>query len=74
MAETKKATKEEKMVTIRLPRLSKSDEDEFISINERTWLIKRGVEVEVPECVAKAIKDKEAMEEDAYTFELSVQK
>ena len=78
MAETKKTetkvARKEEMVTIKLPRLSKDDPDEFVSVNERTWLIKRGVAVEVPACVAEVLRNKEEMEEEAYEFEASVQK
>ena len=37
----------EKTVKIKLPRL-KGEDSVFVSVNERTFLIKRGVEVEVP--------------------------
>ena len=39
----------EKMVKIRLPKERGNDADVYVSVNERSWLIKRGVEVEVPE-------------------------
>ena len=76
MAEAKKTATtnvaKEEMVTIRLPR--KKDEGAvFVSVNERTWLIQRGVEVEVPACVAEILRHKEEMEEEAYAFEESVQ-
>lgn len=69
MAEAK-----EKMVKIKLPRARK-DEDPvvFVSVNERTWLIKKGEEVEVPECVAEVFKNQEAMEEEAYEFDTAAQ-
>lgn len=59
----------EKTVKIRLPRERKDQEDVFVSINERTWLIKRGVEVEVPECVAALLHDQEHMLEQIMEFE-----
>lgn len=59
-AENKTETKE-KMVTIRLPKTKPDQEDLFVSINMRTWIVKRGVDVEVPECVALAIRDSEDM-------------
>lgn len=64
MAETKKENAE-KHVKIRLPKSREHEEDVFVSVNERTWLIKRGVEVEVPECVAEVIRNGEAMQEEA---------
>lgn len=45
---TKKAENGEKLIRIRLPKERRDQEDVFVGVNERTWLIKRGVEVEVP--------------------------
>ena len=74
MAEAKKTTETaEKMVKIRLPRNRKEEGDMFVSVNERTWLIKRGVEVEVPECVAEVIRNSELMQEEAYEFDKASQ-
>lgn len=58
----------EKTVRIKLPRDSKNSSDVFVSVNERTWLIKRGVAVDVPECVAEVLEHKEQMEESLYEF------
>ncbi len=80
MAEaTKTATKatetaKEKLVKIRIPRERDRQDDVYVSINERDWLIKRGVEVEVPECVAELIRNAEEAEEKAYAFMDSVKK
>ena len=74
MAETKKETvKKEETVKIKLPRGRKEDGDVFVSVNERTWLIKRGVEVEVPVCVAEVLEHQEQMQEEAYTFDAEAQ-
>ena len=59
----------EKMVKIRIPRTKKNEEDVFVSVNLRTWLIKRGVEVEVPECVAEVLRHQEKMLEEIMLFE-----
>lgn len=40
-----------------------------MGINERTWLIKRGVEVQVPECVAEVLQHREEMLEKIMAFE-----
>jgi hypothetical protein len=75
MAETKKTeAPKEKMVKIRLPRTKAEQADEFVSINLRTWQIQRGVEVEVPECVAAALRDQEAMLEELMLFEEQTQR
>ena len=80
MAETKKTeapkteAPKEKMVKIRIPRTKADQEDVFVSVNLRTWLIKRGVEVEVPECVAEVLRHQEEMLEEIMLFEAQVQK
>lgn len=80
MAEaTKNATKatepaKEKVVKIRIPRERDRQDDVFVCVNGRTWLIKRGVEVEVPECVAEVIRNAEDVAEKAYAFNESVKK
>ena len=74
MAETKNETvKKEETVKIKLPRGRKDEGDVFVSVNERTWLIKRGVEVEVPVCVAEVLEHQEQLQEEAYNFESEVQ-
>jgi hypothetical protein len=78
MAETKATkateTEKEKLVKIRIPRERDRQDDVFVCINGRTWLIKRGVEVDVPECVAEAIRNAEDVAEQAYAFNESVKK
>ena len=70
MAETKKTeAPKEKMVKIRIPRTSAKQEDVPVWVNERSWMIKRGVEVEVPECVAEVIRHQEEMMETIMLFE-----
>ena len=63
MAETK--TKEtvakEKMVTVFVPRTNKDEDDLRVWVNDRSWLIKRGVQVEVPECVAEVLARSQQM-------------
>ena len=74
MAVNKNETvKKEETVKIKLPRGRKDEGDVFVSVNERTWLIKRGVEVEVPVCVAEVLEHQEQMQEEAYNFESEVQ-
>ena len=74
MAETKttKATEkvaEEKKVKIRLPLTRTEKNDVHVGVNGRTWLIKRGEEVEVPECVAEVLQHKEEMLTEAMAYE-----
>ncbi len=65
----KRNDKGEKLIKIRLPKERREQEDVFVGINERTWLIKRGVEVEVPECVAEVLENREMMLETIAAFE-----
>lgn len=66
--ETVKETKE-KMIKIRLPRTRENADDVFISVNNRTWLIQRGVEVELPECAVEVLHHQEEMIENIVLFE-----
>ena len=76
MSETVNETKtaKEKMVKVRIPRTSAKQEDVFVSVNERTWIVKRGVEVEVPACVSEVLKHQEEMLEKIMLFEESAKK
>lgn len=56
-------------VKIKLPRERRDQEDVFVGVNERTWLIKRGVEVEVPSCVAEVLMHRENMLESIMAFQ-----
>lgn len=67
-AENAKATKPKK-VKIKLPLTRAEKEDVFVGLNGKTYLIKRGVEVEVPMGVAKILERKEKMLAIAMEFE-----
>ena len=70
MSETKKTEEtKEKLVKIRIPRTRADQEDVPVWVNNRSWLIKRGVEVEVPECVAEVLRHQEEMLENIMLFE-----
>ena len=71
MSETVKKTEapKDKLVTIRIPRVSAKQEDVPVWVNERSWLIKRGVEVQVPECVAEVLRHQEEMLDTIMLFE-----
>lgn len=66
--ETAKTPETEKMVKIKMPLTRNEKDDVFVSVNMRTWLIKRGVEVEVPECVAEVLRHQEQSLEEAYEY------
>jgi len=58
-----------KTVTVRIPRLSPKQEDVFVSVNNYTCLVKRGVDVEVPDFVAEVLRHQEEMMETIALFE-----
>lgn len=74
MANGKNGQPKEQMVTIKLPKTRELKDDVFVSINNRNWLIQRGVAVEVPACVAEVLKNSEDMAEEALRFDQKVQK
>lgn len=59
----------EKTVKIRLPKTKTEKEPVWVRVNERKWLIQRGVEVEVPECVYEVLTHQEEMQETIMAFE-----
>ena len=75
MAEVNKTeAPKEKMVKIRIPRTKADQEDVFVSVNNYTCIVKRGVEVEVPDYVAEVLRHQEEMLEQIMLFEDAVQK
>lgn len=63
-----------KTVKIRIPRTKADQEDVFVSVNLHTYIIKRGVEVEVPDFVAEVLRHQEEMLEEIMLFEEAAQK
>lgn len=63
-----------KKVKVRIPRTKADQEDVFVSVNMETFIIKRGVEVEVPDYVAEVLQHQEEMLEKIMLFEESVKK
>lgn len=69
MATEKKETAiKEKMVKIRLPKTRADEDDERVWVNFRSWQIKRGETVEVPECVAEVLRNREMALETIMDF------
>ena len=56
-------------VKIRQPKLKADQEDVFVSVNDYTCIVKRGVEVEVPAFVAEVLRHQEEMLEKIMEFE-----
>lgn len=59
----------QKMVKVKIPRVSKKQQAQFVSVNNYTCLIKPGEEVEVPDFVAEVLKHREEMLEVVANFE-----
>lgn len=59
----------EKNVKLKLPLSRSEKEDVFVGINDKTWLISRGQEVELPWNVAKVLERQEKMLSLALAFE-----
>lgn len=59
----------EKKVKIRIPKTKENHDDVFVSVNMNTYLIQRGIEVEVPESVAEVLRHQEEMLETIMEFE-----
>ena len=58
-----------KKVTIKLPLTRNEKDDVFVGLNGRTYLIKRGVPVEVDAPIAKILERREKMLSAAMDFE-----
>ena len=56
-------------VKVRLPKTRADQEDVFVSVNDYTCIVKRGVEVEVPLFVAEVLRHQEEMLEHIMEFE-----
>ena len=82
MAETKSTTTpkakksklfpNEPLVTIKIPVTRNEKEDVFVAVNGKSMQIKRGVEVEIPRCIAEALKHSEDMLIKAMEYEAAV--
>lgn len=61
----------ERMVRVRLPKENPKQEDAVVWVNERRYIIKRGVYVDVPLSVYEVLEHAEKMEEKAVEFAAS---
>ncbi len=78
MAETKSTTAKSKksklfpnepLVTINIPITRSEKEDVWVAVNGKSMQIKRGVDVEVPLCIAKALEHSQNMLIEAMEYE-----
>ena len=68
------ANNKEKIVRIRLPIERDNNEDKVVWVNDRRFLIKRGVPVDVPESVAEILENEEKMLSVRYEYESKMQR
>lgn len=59
----------EPLVTIKIPITRTEKDDVWVAVNGKSMQIKRGVEVEVPLCIAKALEHSEKMLIEAIEYE-----
>lgn len=59
----------EKLIKFTIQKTRENQDDVFVSVNDRTWQIQRGVEVEVPECVLEVLRHQQEMENIALAYE-----
>lgn len=72
---TVKATTGEKTVKVRLFKDNKNYQgDVFVGVNGKTYQIKRGVEVEVPDYVAEVLRNSARQDENAVMLMGDLQK
>ena len=64
----------EKKYKIRLPKTKEMADDVFVSVNDRSWLIKRGEEVELPECAYEVLRNQELALLHAYEYSEAAEK
>ena len=62
-------TKTTKMVKIKIPKTRDNLDDVYVAVNGRSFLIKRGEYVEVPEYVAEVLQHQEEMLAAAMAYE-----
>ena len=71
---TKPEVVKEKLKSFRILKTKENQDDVFVSVNDRTWQIKRGVDVEIPECVYEVLIHQQEMEEIALEYEEAASK
>lgn len=64
----KVTTRGEKMVTVKVPYVKGEAREQYVGINGRRFLIQKGKEIEVPECVAEVIRNSEAQIDAALDY------
>lgn len=63
----------EPLVKIKIPITRTENDDVFVAVNGKSMQIKRGVEVEVPKCIAEVLERSEKMLIEAMEYEAAMQ-
>lgn len=63
----------EKLVTVTVPLYSANQATEYISVNDRDWMIMPGETVDIPECAADVLKTKMKAKADAFRRQAALQ-
>lgn len=66
-------TKTAKKVKIKIPKTRDNTDDVYVAVNGRSFLIKRGEYVEVPDFVAEVLQHQEEMLAEAMEYEEAAQ-
>ena len=61
-----------KKVKIKIPLTRTEKDDVYVAVNGKSFLIKRGEEVEVPDYVASVLRNKDKALAEAFEFEAQV--
>ena len=69
---TAEKTAKVKTVKIKIPKTRENSDDVYVAVNGKSFLIKRGVSVEVPEYVAEVLEHSEEMQAESMEYEDSV--
>ncbi len=63
-----KGKNKERMVSVKIPRVSGESNAVFISVSERSWRVMRGVTVEIPECAYDVLRNAELADDVAAAY------
>jgi len=70
MATTNTSENKPKKVKIKIPLTRTEQDDVYVAVNGESYLIKRGVEVEVPYYIAEVLANREEALAEAMEFEM----
>lgn len=63
-----KNTKGNKTVSVYIPKMSRNDEAVFVAVNGKRMLVKKGIEVQLPEAFAEVLENSETATQEARNY------